>query len=122
MNVQSCAPHVHSREKIFGAIGRVPLKTNGKLQQLLPWGDHYIFFRWLYVLFLGIDANFCLKRKNVSNDAADPDLNQGCAYLVEEKEYKKYLSEYKAETEPVCFISGMKHCLTDTLENNMLSP
>jgi hypothetical protein len=58
--------------------------------------------RWLYALFLGIDANFRLKCKNVSNDTANPDLNEGCAYIVEEKEYKKYLAEYKAEIEPVC--------------------
>jgi hypothetical protein len=72
------------------------------LEQLVPPSGHcYNPYRWLYTLFLGIDANFHLKRKNVSNDAADPDLNEGCAYFVEEKEYKKYLSEYKAEKEPV---------------------
>jgi hypothetical protein len=32
---------------------------------------------------------------------ANPDLNEGCAYIVEEKEYKNYLAEYKAEIEPV---------------------
>jgi hypothetical protein len=87
-------------------VGRVYLKKNGKLQ---PFSDPSVtvltvntLTRWLYMLFLGIDANFHLKRKNVSNDAANPDLNQGCAYIVEEKEYKKYLSEYKAESKPVC--------------------
>jgi len=39
--------------------------------------------------------------QHVSNDAVDPDLNEGCAYFMEEKEYKKYLSEYKAEKELV---------------------
>lgn len=79
------------------------------LEQLIPLsGRCYNPYRWLYTLFLGIDANFRLKHKNVSNNAADPDLNEGCAYFVEEKEYKKYLSEYKAEKEPVCPIP-IKH-------------
>jgi hypothetical protein len=60
-----------------------------------------IYFSWLYALFLGIDANFRLKRKNVSSDKADPDLNQGCAYFVEEKEYKEYLEVHKADPVPV---------------------
>ncbi|KAF8229946.1 hypothetical protein L208DRAFT_1284187 [Tricholoma matsutake] len=45
---------------------------------------------WLYTPFLGINANFCLKHKKVSNNTADPNLNQGCAYFVEEREYKEY--------------------------------
>jgi hypothetical protein len=31
----------------------------------------------------------------------DPDLNHGCAYFVEEREYKKYLKNYHGKTEPV---------------------
>ncbi|KAF8220537.1 hypothetical protein L208DRAFT_1333247 [Tricholoma matsutake] len=54
---------------------------------------------WLYTHFLGIGANFCLKCKKVSNDTADPDLNQGCTYFVEEREYKEYLKNYVKETE-----------------------
>jgi hypothetical protein len=50
---------------------------------------------------LAIDANFRLKRKNVSSDKADPDLNQGCAYFVEEKEYKEYLEVHKIDSVPV---------------------
>ncbi|KAF8151299.1 hypothetical protein B0H34DRAFT_709445 [Crassisporium funariophilum] len=55
---------------------------------------------WLYGLFLGIDANFRLKRKHVSNDRVDPDLGQGFAYFVEEKQYKAYLEKHKDGTEP----------------------
>ena len=53
------------------------------------------------MLFLGIDANFQLKRKDVSSDKANPDLNQGCAYFVEEMEYKEYLEVHKEDTIPV---------------------
>jgi hypothetical protein len=48
-------------------------------------------YSWLYVLFLGIDANFHLKRKQVSNDIFDPGLGKGYSYFVEETEYKEYL-------------------------------
>ncbi|KAG1839003.1 hypothetical protein C8R48DRAFT_751508 [Suillus tomentosus] len=49
--------------------------------------------RWLYALFIAIDANFRLKRKVVSSDQVDPGLNAGWAYFVEEHAYKSYLSE-----------------------------
>jgi hypothetical protein len=47
-------------------------------------GSNISSHRWLYALFLGIGANFCLKHKKISSDKADPDLNHGCAYFVEE--------------------------------------
>ncbi|KAI0748683.1 hypothetical protein C8Q80DRAFT_1219730 [Daedaleopsis nitida] len=47
--------------------------------------------RWLYKLFLGIDANFRLKRKKVSSDDVDPGLNDGYAYFVNEWDYKAHL-------------------------------
>jgi hypothetical protein len=45
-------------------------------------------------VFLGIDANFQLKRMNVSNGERDPGLNHGYAYIVEHKKFEKYLDEY----------------------------
>lgn len=50
--------------------------------------------RWLYALIVGIDANFRLKRKNVSSDSKDPGLCPGWAYFVEEKAYKAHLEKY----------------------------
>ncbi|KAF8055893.1 hypothetical protein FPV67DRAFT_1679300 [Lyophyllum atratum] len=49
---------------------------------------------WLYSLFIGIDANFRLKRLNVSSYAHDPGLNHGYAYFVEDTKFKAYLEEY----------------------------
>lgn len=49
---------------------------------------------WLHRLYLAIDANFRLKRKKVFSDAVDPDLNKGCAYVVEETAYKKHLAKF----------------------------
>lgn len=64
--------------------------------------------RWLYALFLAIDANFRLKRKAISSDERDPSLNAGSAYFVEECEYKTYLAERVTVPQEV----GLLHCLT----------
>lgn len=45
-------------------------------------------------MFLGIDANFRLKRMNVSNDEKDPGLNHGYAYVVENTKFNQYLLNY----------------------------
>ncbi|KJA24436.1 hypothetical protein HYPSUDRAFT_136378, partial [Hypholoma sublateritium FD-334 SS-4] len=50
--------------------------------------------QWLYTQFVAIDANFRLKRFNVSSGERDPGLNHGYAYIVEEKKFKHYLSIY----------------------------
>ncbi|KAF6755232.1 hypothetical protein DFP72DRAFT_1067940 [Ephemerocybe angulata] len=50
--------------------------------------------QWLYSLFIGMDANFRLRRKNVSSEEFDPSLNAGSAYIVEETKFKGYLQEY----------------------------
>ena len=54
-------------------------------------------WRWLYTLFLAIDANFRLKRFNVSNNLRDPGLNRGYAYLVDEDKFKSYLEQYDSQ-------------------------
>ncbi|KAF8070016.1 hypothetical protein FPV67DRAFT_1413223 [Lyophyllum atratum] len=50
--------------------------------------------RFLYALFLGIDANFRLKRKNVSSEERDPSLGDGWAFFVNEKAYKSHLAAH----------------------------
>lgn len=63
-------------------------------------------FSWLYTLFIGIDANFRLKRRNVSADAMDPSLNGGLAYFVEENAFKTYLLLRAADSQEVFFSFG----------------
>ncbi|KAH9836221.1 uncharacterized protein C8Q71DRAFT_708478 [Rhodofomes roseus] len=55
---------------------------------------------WLYRLFVGLDANFRLKRKKVSNSTVDPGLNKGYAYFVEETAYKAFLHEFDTKLPP----------------------
>ncbi|KAF8074792.1 hypothetical protein FPV67DRAFT_1409041 [Lyophyllum atratum] len=47
--------------------------------------------KFLYALFIGIDANFRLKRRVVSSEERDPSLGGGWAFFVEESGYKEYL-------------------------------
>ena len=57
-----------------------------------------MLYRWLYRGFVGIDANFRVKRKDISSDNRDPGLNAGIAYFVEETAYKTFLSEFDTHT------------------------
>jgi hypothetical protein len=50
-------------------------------------------------LFVAIDANFRLKRLNVSSHQRDPGLNHGYAYVVEETRFKDYLSKFDTVTQ-----------------------
>ncbi|KAI0739290.1 hypothetical protein C8Q80DRAFT_1222396 [Daedaleopsis nitida] len=66
--------------------------------------------QWLYKLFLGIDANFHLKRKKVSSEVADPGLSNGYAYFVNNTEYKVHLATHdKGST---TLDDTNKHCNT----------
>ncbi|KAJ7430256.1 hypothetical protein B0H11DRAFT_2263932 [Mycena galericulata] len=47
--------------------------------------------RYLYILYLAIDACFRLKRRLVSSEAKDPGLGTGWAYFTEDPPYRKYL-------------------------------
>lgn len=59
-------------------------------------------FRWLYTLFLMMDANFKLKSKD--HKAKDVDLGHGWAYYVEDIKFKKHVAEfgYLKEEDSTC--------------------
>ncbi|KAJ7579361.1 hypothetical protein C8J56DRAFT_897711 [Mycena floridula] len=46
--------------------------------------------RFIYTLFLAMDACFRLKRKMVSSDEKNPGLGTGMAYFVEDQPYREY--------------------------------
>ncbi|KAG2029337.1 hypothetical protein BDR03DRAFT_987823, partial [Suillus americanus] len=48
---------------------------------------------WKFALFLAIDANFCLARRNVSSDVVDPGLSRGWSYFVKDCEFKSFLND-----------------------------
>ncbi|KAF8196616.1 hypothetical protein K438DRAFT_1585485 [Mycena galopus ATCC 62051] len=55
------------------------------------WEQTPLEKRFLYTLFLAIDACFRLKRKKVSSWAADPSIQDGWAYFVPSVEYHEFV-------------------------------
>ncbi|KAJ7585546.1 hypothetical protein C8J56DRAFT_1052852 [Mycena floridula] len=53
--------------------------------------------RFLYMLFIAMDANFRLKNRLWANARSDPPLGGGMAYQVEEKAYREHLENYVTE-------------------------
>ncbi|KAM6492909.1 hypothetical protein JOM56_011043 [Amanita muscaria] len=53
--------------------------------------------RFLYTLFLAVDANFKLKQKN--RDLRDPELYPGWAYFVNEGPYQDFIKDYTDQPE-----------------------
>jgi hypothetical protein len=51
--------------------------------------------RWLYCLFLAIDANFRLKLK--ARGIKDPELGSGLAYFVDTVKFQKHLKNHTHE-------------------------
>ncbi|KAG6839258.1 hypothetical protein C0991_004358 [Blastosporella zonata] len=60
----------------------------------LDWESAPPHQAWLYTLFVGIDANFRLKRLSSSTLAKDPGLNHGYSYFVEDVTFKQYLDQF----------------------------
>jgi hypothetical protein len=68
---------------------------------LCLWNVFSQMARFLYALFLAIDANFRLARRDVSSDIVDPGLNHGYAFFVEEKTYKGFLGSQERAIQEV---------------------
>ncbi|KAJ3550384.1 hypothetical protein NMY22_g526 [Coprinellus aureogranulatus] len=56
--------------------------------------------RYIHALNIGLDANYRLRRKDVSNDDADPGLSKGFAYFVNDKPFREKLVDHEADREP----------------------
>ncbi|KAG1869297.1 hypothetical protein C8R48DRAFT_747082 [Suillus tomentosus] len=54
------------------------------------WKDVPNDKRWLYALFVAINANFCLKRHIISKDSTDSGLSCGWVYFVNKTAYKVF--------------------------------
>lgn len=58
-------------------------------------------FRWLYSLFIAIDANFRLKLK--SRNIKDPELGSGLAYFVNSVKFDDHLKTHTQEEDVSTF-------------------
>lgn len=102
-SVHSFVPRVPNLVSTCRMDGKLLRRTDGKflLYLIAPFAHG---FSWLYSLFLGLDANFRLKRKDVSSDRRDNSLSSGWSYFVPNEQYKAHLANYTDEIEAVCFI------------------
>lgn len=91
-----CAPHALTLASTCHRNGQLFREAIGASSTNTGWIPTYVNAnsRWKHALFIAIDANFRLRRKDVSNDERDPGLNQGLAYLVDDKKFRRYLDEY----------------------------
>ncbi|KAJ7041706.1 hypothetical protein C8F04DRAFT_1176799 [Mycena alexandri] len=55
--------------------------------------------KFLYILFIALDACFRLKRRAISSELRDPGLGTGWAYFVEQEPYRQHLLMTTNETE-----------------------
>ncbi|KAJ7733642.1 hypothetical protein B0H16DRAFT_1210260, partial [Mycena metata] len=56
--------------------------------------------RFLYALFLALDANFRMQRKDVSSEASDPSLGNGLAFFGEVNAYMAHLEKHWDQPQP----------------------
>jgi len=63
--------------------------------------------RFLFSIFASLDANFRLRRKNVSSEKVDPGICHGYAYNVENVAYTEHLVMHQGEKEPVCIFNSL---------------
>ncbi|KAF7349498.1 CxC2 domain-containing protein [Mycena sanguinolenta] len=66
------------------------------------WEDADPAYKFIYFLFLAMDANFRLSNRSVSSEAADPIMGDGLGYFCKrhgEDGYNAHVSKYANETE-----------------------
>ncbi|KAJ6499776.1 hypothetical protein DFH09DRAFT_1336417 [Mycena vulgaris] len=69
------------------------------------WKDFPEEKQFLFALFLAMDANFRLKRKDVSSEEKDPGLSHGWAFFCEVKAYMEHVKEHWGQ------VQERSHCV-----------
>ncbi|KAF8217388.1 hypothetical protein K438DRAFT_1557227, partial [Mycena galopus ATCC 62051] len=70
-------------------------------KNLLPdWKDAPKEKRFLYALFLALDANFRMRRKKVSSEEKDPSLGDGWSFFGKVAPYYDYLAKHWNDKQP----------------------
>ncbi|KAJ6511850.1 hypothetical protein DFH09DRAFT_941653 [Mycena vulgaris] len=64
------------------------------------WKDMPSEKQFLYALFLALDANFRMQRKDVSSESADTDLGNGMVFFSEVVRYMKHLKDNWDQPQP----------------------
>lgn len=99
-NLPCCARRVPIQASTYRWTGIVLRQSSGMYIFLsLPCSMSLnLPYRFLYAIFLCLDANFRLKNNLVSNFSSDPGLGIGMAYMIPHVAYSEYvLSQADAE-------------------------
>ncbi|KAJ6484283.1 hypothetical protein DFH09DRAFT_1252934 [Mycena vulgaris] len=64
------------------------------------WKEVPTELQFLYALFLALDANFRMQRKDVSSETADADLGSGLAFFGDVTKYMKHLEDNWDQPQP----------------------
>ncbi|KAJ3543012.1 hypothetical protein NMY22_g3295 [Coprinellus aureogranulatus] len=93
-------PHRPPSEMKEGECGLLcPPCPHPNINMAPGWEDEPEATRYLHALNIGLDANFRLKRKDVSNNVADPGLSRGYSYFVEDTAFRSALAPHKDDKE-----------------------
>lgn len=103
----SSALHARNQVTTYRMDGRMHLESNGKCRSLVYQVSSHRPRRWLYTLYLSVDANFKLRSKD--RGAQDVYMGPGWAYVVEEKKYKEHIKQF-ANTKEVCTSPAVDDC------------
>ena len=97
---RSCVRRARNRVATYRMGGRTRRQINGMSTMSIScrFFSHETY-RWLYTLYLSVDANFKLRLKD--RGARDVYLGPGWAYVVEETKYKEHIKKF-ANTKEVC--------------------
>ncbi len=101
------ALHVHIQIEIFRPIGNLYLQRESMSAHTKV--EHALIYvpRFIYILFLAIDANFRLRNAVVSTTEQDPPLGDGSAYFVEQAPYNAHICTFVSQ-EDMISCSGFK--------------
>jgi hypothetical protein len=72
----------------------------------LTFNDTNHNFRFLYILYIAVDANFKLKGKE--RGLKDVELMPGWAYFVQEGDFQTHIANYIDQPEVFLFVMGSK--------------
>ncbi|KAJ7078755.1 hypothetical protein C8R43DRAFT_1092902 [Mycena crocata] len=78
--------------------------------------------QFLYALFLALDANFRLKRKDVSTEEKDPGLGDGLSFYGEVSKYMAHVKEHWDKPQEACSTASSGIGAVDCARHNMKRP
>lgn len=106
--------HAPTPALTYPRIGRSALPQTGMLLDCIQFHTTDNTCRYIYNLFIAIDACFRLKRRLVSSEKKDPGLGTGLAFFVEDTAYRKFLLTATDQTEiSTCTgLSALNHANT----------